>query len=197
MKCVFSLDDYCWHYRDCILFLDKLNSYFPEFKVSLFTIPCFEGIPLCSYWKELSDVRFKNEHILHGYYHSTAEFEHLTKQQALDYIKMGIEEFKRCDIPIVNGFKGPNWRYSPGTEEALKSIEFWLAPYRPTEINGLKTYHWNWDIGEPIPKGIDFLHAHGHTHSLSGPGKGIQDSMKNIIQLPVETEFLFISEVMK
>jgi hypothetical protein len=34
MRCVLSLDDYCWQYRDCIEYLEDLNEYFDNFKVS-------------------------------------------------------------------------------------------------------------------------------------------------------------------
>jgi hypothetical protein len=196
MKCVFSLDDYCWQYRDCIEYLEDLNEYFDNFKVSLFTIPCFEETPLSLHWEYLASVKFKSEHILHGYYHTTAEFQTLNKIQSRDYIEKGIEEFKKCGIPILPGFKGPNWRYGDGLVEQLKSMKFWLATYRPVDIEGLKTYNWNWDIGDSMIPNAEIIHAHGHTHSLSGPGKGIQDSMDNFKRLPKDTEFLFISEVM-
>jgi hypothetical protein len=196
MKCVFSLDDFCWQYWECIPYLEELNNYFDNFKVSLFTIPCYAGISLSQYWKELNNVNFKYEHILHGYYHSPLEFDYLSKQQAKDYIQAGIVEFARCNIPVIKGFKCPNWKYSEGTVEALKELGFWLATYRPVQIDGVRTYNWNWDIGELLP-GVEVLHAHGHTHKVSGPGKGVNESMENIKQLDRDTEFLFISEVMR
>lgn len=197
MKCCFSLDDYCWQYRDCILYLNDLNNYFNNFKISLFTIPCFERVPLSEH-KEVLNLDFKHEHILHGYYHSTHEFEYLNEWQASDYIMDGVNMFIDCNIELIDGFKAPNWRYGNGTIEALKKHKLWLATYRHEDIDGLRTYDWNWDIGDTnIPFDNDIIHAHGHTHSVSGPGKGIQESMDNIKRLPKDINFMFISEFMK
>lgn len=198
MKVVFALDDFCWQYRECISYLEELNDYFDNFKVSLFTIPCYEKVPLSSHWDYLSNVKFKSEHILHGYYHTIAEFQYLNKFQSADYIEYGIKEFKKCGIPIIKGFKGPNWKFSEGLVEQLKFMGFWLATYRPMNIDGLKTYDWSWDVGSKERPEGDVIHAHGHTYNLSGPGKGIGESMENIKnQLPKNIEFLFISEFMK
>lgn len=197
MKCVLSLDDYCWQTKESIKYLEELNNYFSDFKISLFTIPCFKQMSLSSHWDELSDVKFKAEHILHGYYHTTAEFENLDKFQSAYFIERGIEEFKKCNLPIIKGFKSPNWRNSNGLFDYLKSVGFWLATLRPVNIDGLRIYNWNWDIGDNNIPTSEIVHAHGHTHNVSGPGAGIEVSMNNIRKLPADTEFLFISEVMK
>jgi len=196
MKCVFSLDDFCYEERDVLSYLKILNEYFNNFKVSMFTIPCYMGNKLSEKKEWLEALPENIEHILHGYFHTHRECQHLDHMQAKHFIELGIEEFRKCGFPIIPGYKCPNWTLGEGIVSALIQKNFWVAPYTPRHDPGeIKTYHWNWDIGEEIPTNVEMLHAHGHTHSLSGPGKGIQDSMDNVLKLPRDTEFFFISEI--
>ena len=197
-KCVFSLDDFCYQEKEVVPFIQELEEYFDNFKISLFTIPCYLGTYLHKNQDWLSSIAKKNmEFILHGYFHTNHEFSHLDKIQCRYFIELGIAEFKQCGINLVEGFKAPNWRYDDELIQYLKEIEFWLAVYTPGHASDeVSCYFWNWDIGQPIPQNIEILHAHGHTHRQSGPGAFIGDCMENIKKLPKDTEFYFISEAM-
>ena len=196
MKCIFSLDDFCKHHESVVHYLQILAEYFPKFKASMFTIPCYGKTPIVQHKEWYDSLPFQVEHILHGYFHTRHEFEKLDRIQCEHFIQEGIDRFTECGFPIVKGFKAPNWRYNNELVGALKEKGFWLATYTPNHnTTEVPCYNWNWDIGDPIPN-VDFLHAHGHVHNISGPGKGIEVSMNNILKLPKYTEFYFIGEYM-
>jgi len=195
MKCVLSLDDFCYQHRESIKYIEELFEYFDNFKISMFTIPRYEDIPLFRNLKWFFNLP-RIEFILHGYYHMNYEFKDLNFQQCIHFIKSGIEEFKVCNIKIVKGFKAPNWRYNEDLIKALKSLGFWLAVYTPGHMTKeIPCYTWNWDIGTDIPD-VNFLHAHGHVHRQSGPGAYIGDCLENIKKLPKDTKFYYVGEFM-
>ena len=198
MNCVFSLDDFCYQERDVVPFIQELDSYFNNFKISLFTIPCYERIHLIDNKDWLLSISDKNmEFILHGYYHMNYEFMHLNQEQCDHFIDLGIQEFNKVGFNLIKGFKAPNWRYNDDLIKSLKKIGFWLAVYTSGHVtNEIPCYTWNWDIGQPIPKDVKVLHAHGHTHRQSGPGAFLGDCIDNIKKLPKDTEFSFVSESM-
>jgi hypothetical protein len=111
-------------------------------------------------------------------------------------------EFMDAGLPLVKGFKAPNWRYNKNLVKVLAEKGFWLAVYNEGHHRGnaggieVPIHAWNWDIGTPIPA-TDFLYAHGHVHSQSGPGAYIGDCVENITKLPKDTEFIFLGEHMQ
>ncbi len=196
MKCIFSLDDFCYQHKEVMESVKDLSDYFDNFKISMFTIPRFGNIPLYKNLEWLNNLPKNIEFILHGYYHMNYEFMNLNYQQCKHFINLGIEEFERCNLNIIKGFKAPNWRYNNDLVLALKDLGFWLAVYTPGHINNeIPCYIWNWDIGKEIPN-INILHAHGHVHRQSGPGAFIGDYLENIKSLPKDTNFYYISEFM-
>ena len=195
-KIVFSLDDYCWQYRDCREYLNKLKDYFINFKCSFFTIPAYEGI-LLSEHKEILDFDYPVEHLLHGYMHTNHEFKDLMGEKMVLRLSFGQDEFKKCNIKPRKIFKAPNWRYNDSLVDAMIMWNWTLAIYSPGyRVRGLKVYEYNWDIGDPKIPGDAIIHAHGHTHYVSGPGKGIDNPevVENIMQLPKDIEFMLISD---
>jgi hypothetical protein len=201
MKCIFTLDDFCVTYQDCLQYLEYLNGYFDDFKASLFTIPCHNRDYLSDHKDWVKKLPEYLEFIPHGWIHNNHEFAELDYHECRDRINLGIMEFADAGIPLVRGFKAPNWRYNKNLVRALHEKGFWLAIYTEGNHAGkaegvnLPTHLWNWDIGKPIPD-KDPLYAHGHVHSQSGPGAYIGDSIENITKLPKDTKFVFLSEHM-
>ena len=193
MKCIFTLDDFCMTYQDCLKYLEYLNDYFDDFKASLFTIPCHNRDYLSDHKDWIQKLPDYLEFIPHGWVHNNHEFSELDYHDCRDKINLGIIEFADAGIPLIRGFKAPNWRYNKNLVKVLKEKNFWLAIYtegnHAGKTDGIKipTHAWNWDIGKPIPE-KDTLYAHGHVHSQSGPGAYIGDSVENITQLPKDTK---------
>jgi len=202
MKCIFTLDDFCFAYRDCTKYLEDLNSYFDNFKVSMFTIPAFNRDYLSNYKDWLAGLPDYIEHIPHGWIHNNYEFMELDYHECRDRINLGLMEFMDAGIPIVKGFKAPNWRYNANLVKVLQEKGFWLAVYNEghhrSNASGISIpiHAWNWDIGTPTPE-VNILYAHGHVHSQSGPGAYIGDCIDNIKKLPKDTEFMFLGEHME
>lgn len=201
MKCVFSLDDYCYENRDVVKYIHELNDYFDNFKISLFTIPCYKGVSLDKNLEWFWENHINSEYILHGFWHMNYEFLHLNEEQCSLFVDLGIKVFQKCNIRFVPGFKAPNWRYNKGLVKALKKKDFWMAVYSERHIVlDVPCYVWNWDIGETKISDwlldVPIIHAHGHCLRQSGPGKYLKDYMDNIKKLPKNTEFYFISEFM-
>lgn len=203
MKCIFTLDDFCFAHKGCMKHMEDLNSYFDNFKASMFTIPAFGRDYLTNQQEWVNSLPKYLEHILHGWIHNNYEFMELDYHECRDRINLGIMEFMDIGLPIIKGFKAPNWRYNKNLVKVLQEKGFWLAIYTEKHHKGkadginIPTCAWNWDIGTEIPPNTDLLFAHGHVHSQSGPGAYIGDCIENIKKLPKDTEFMFLSEVMQ
>lgn len=203
MKCIFTLDDFCFAYKDCMQYLEDLNAYFDAFKVSMFTIPASNRDYLSNHKDWLATLPQYIEHIPHGWIHNNYEFMELDYHECRDRVNLGIMEFIDAGLPIIKGFKAPNWRYNKNLVKVLEEKGFWLAVYNEGHHRGsaggiqIPIFAWNWDIGTKIPENIDILLAHGHVHSQSGPGAYVGDYIENIKQLPKDTEFIFLSKFME
>lgn len=194
MKCVFSLDDFCYQHKDILLFMEELNEYFNDFKYSLFTVPCFEEKSFNENQEWLRSLPKNIEYITHGFTHVNHEFANLDYETCMDLVCKGVVLMASTGLRLAPGFKAPNWRYNDNLIKVLKKLKFWLAVYTPNHATTqVPCYFWNWDIGQKIPE-VEILHAHGHTHRQSGPGAYIGDCIENIKTLPKDTEFYYISE---
>lgn len=190
-KVIFDLDDFACDDKNCLLELIELRDILPHLKVTLFTIPKKIDPDLLEIVKTFDWI----ELAVHGFNHeSNYEFSKLTKEEAKALILKGFDERY-----FVKGFKAPGWQISEGTMEALKELGFWVAvqwgdgrllgdpngPYQPAVIDGLPYYAFREHPGS----------IHGHTWECCG--NGIKALWPELIKLPPETEFQFISELFK
>ena len=191
---VFDSDDFgCNHEisnmcqsHDCRDVLEELHKINPAFKATLFAIPgemtqelldwCVEN----NNWVELA---------VHGFYHtSNYECEKITYGELND--KM-IELGHITEPYFSKGFKAPGWQISDDVLKWLKDNGWWVADQAYNDNRrpeGLKKYI----IGEdPEITSI-------HTHTWNCVGNGVYELYDQLVeQIKDETEFKFISEVVK
>ena len=188
---VLSLDDF-YSANHELAKLDKLNDYFDDFKVTMFAIPTC----MPEDWVQMDVLtRSYMELAIHGYFH---KFHECIDWDTTTAIKAIMDAEEPWTIP---GFKAPFWIDSDGTLEACAKLGYWVAlnpeepPYGKVPPN-LRTYYHDTDIAN-IPEEWegDYLKLHGHIQNVCS--NGLPECFDNILRLPKNTEFMFISDYMK
>ncbi len=149
--------------------LEKLKESFPEFKITLFTIPTKAPAKWLESLLKLGFLEFA----LHGNYHSYLECQSWSKKEAKKKIN---SSFSYLYVP---GFKAPYWAASNGLYEALKELGFWVADQDISPApDYLPHYRYNWLINQPLPL---FPEIRGHGHVQNVCGNGLEESFVNLI----------------
>lgn len=199
--------------------LIKLREHIPHFKVSMFTVPIhkwlmedekrFEQLML---WMEaLKDMDWM-EICLHGFMHDKTEMM-VNYDRAKATIKSAERAFtsfkvqrpmrffgKRWiryepNLPYKKIFKAPGWQMSREAYEAARDLGYVVATDRNNpdpEIEGLKTYRFNWSIEEPYPHEYKVVKGHGHVVGMANSLTLNYDKL--LRELPQEAEYMTISE---
>lgn len=210
MKLVLEYDDWGPTHPLAITgfeYLEKIKDHFPEFKVTMFTIPMdirfkrpshlthdeFKTI-LAAYQKAYEDgwMRFA----LHGLTHLPMEFEELGYEEAKKRIIVGERIFQEAELPLEKIFKAPNWAISKEAKEAAEDLGY-------TVVEDLY-YDWNLKDDRPGAKDNDVIIAHGHVQNGSmlingkedGCYNGIEETMPKLMDLPTDTQWLFLTPEM-
>jgi len=204
---VIDFDDYSATHPGHHLLL-KLKEHFPNFKCTCFT-PAFS---LAVFFRKMEVEKFKEwgkivaansgwiEIAPHGFSHLKGEMLTKDKKRAEMIIKAIENLFGQLGIPFVKIFKAPHWQISPAAEEVLKERGYVLAIDRnkPTVHTDIPTYVWNWDIKDvPFPKHYPVIKAHGHIWTTPGIVNGLDECLPNLLQMPQNAKFQFISEYLK
>jgi len=180
--------------------LKKIKEHYPNFKCSVFMIPCNMSLltgdlPYEKYkvWAEIVKENLDwIEICLHGFGHTEGEMD-CDKKTAKMIVKAGENMMKDLGLPHAKIFKAPFWQMSDDAYKVLKGMGYTVAVDRnqpPPKIKGLKTYTYNWSIDEILPQ-IETIKAHAHFYSCNN---GIEGCMSNLFELPEDIEWLFISE---
>ena len=183
MKISLNLDDFS-PYNSNLDLLRYLASFFPQFKVTLFTIPQFD-MPLVSDWCE-QVIKAVNEGWLeiglHGLLHCEEEFYRLSYEESMDkFIKIKAE-FDRMKIPTTKLFKAPWWALSDMARKAL--LDFGLK--------NVESNYFTWNMKDPMPN-TQIIIAHGHIDDQCG--NGLQESLVKIKAIPNDSEWIFLSKM--
>ena len=192
-KLVVDLDDF-YDETDALDKLVAIKEKYPNFKITLFTIPGKISLPLLKKAKKLGFIQMA----VHGYdHHDNYEFSKPTEEEAMKLL------FKRGNLSYyVKGFKAPGWQISVGAMKALSRMNFWVAvqypddrmnghpdgPYQPAVIDGLPYYSHNMP-----PEG--YIGIHGHIWDCCG--NGIDVIIKEIEKYPTDIEFEYIDNLFK
>lgn len=174
--------------------LCKLKDYFPDFKVSLFTVPFDAPSDWGAYQsrkeilkevKELDWLQF----IPHGYFHTRNEMRNADyryfKEVILPVIKMA---FEKDGLKYEKGFCAPHWKWSDGVVKALDEEGWWGAvdPRQPM-MKRTKRYYIYDDAINDFKYGTKL---HGHIY---GTKNDLGLCMDNLMKLPRETKWEFIT----
>lgn len=204
---VLDLDDFT-PTNNGLFYLKKLREHFPRMKVSLFTIPLrASGNKIVEDWLQYPDlVKEINgldwiEILPHGFFHPVpyigkGEFEKISYDKTVLALKAIEEYFNQLKFNWAKVFKAPHWQISKGAMKALKTLGYVLAIRPDSELKipeGLKIYKHNWGIQFPIPRGKVELRGHGHVQDFAGTG--LRENFSNLLDLPVDAEWKFVSEM--
>lgn len=199
---VMDFDDFIMT-RPGFEYLEKIKEHIPQFKCTLFT-PAFN---LKIFTKEVSVSKFKkwgklvNEYkdwieiAFHGFSHLRGEMLE-TDRRKLEIIIMASENiFGQLGIKPVKVFKAPFWEISKEAEEILKERGYTLAIDRNNPIvhTDIPVYVFNHSAEEPIPH-YHLVKSHGHIY---GSPNGLDRCLQNVLKIPPNSKFLFISEYLK
>lgn len=187
-----------------LFYLDKLKDQFPKLKISMFYIPWdyryyaqildFQREQMVEEIKKRSDWI---ELIPHGLSHKDREFENV-KYEDMDVIFSAIHEvFEHYKLPYIKGFKAPQWLYNEDLVRYLDEKGWWLAVDRnqPNAPRTKKFYEYSHSIDEPFWDSTDDI-IKLHSHISLPSANNIPDNMMNLIRMPQDAEFKFISEYM-
>lgn len=184
------------------MYFCELKRLYPKFKVSLFTVPMsvMSGEIKClatadNFLSEIKEYLDWIEFIPHGFSHYPMEFQNKTYQETIDSL-IAIERiFNESGLPFVKGFKAPYWAYNDEVAKALKDKGYWIALDKNDPRNDMPIYKYNWSINEPYPKDIQEVRGHAHIQNVCG--NGIEECFSNLLTIPEDVEWKFISEVME
>lgn len=205
-KVAFSVDDFSVINNRMDLFL-KIKEHYPDFKVSLFTIPfdiSVEGnIQNHIHRDKALELIKKNldwlEIIPHGLTHMPNEMEKVDYYGFRDLILPAIDEALTKDgLPYAKGFKAPYWLWNDGVVKALDESGWWGAIDRnqPDMPKTKKTYTYTYSIDEPFWESPDeTLLLHGHIDRVSA--NDLDRCFLNMFKIQDDIEWHFVSEFIK
>ena len=203
-KIALSLDDFTIVHNRLDLLL-KLKNHFPDFKVSLFTIPMDTKMDYGPYLERGEALQEVKKHldwiqlIPHGLLHDSSsemvrESYDSFKNTVIPSIKKAFEE---DGLPYEHGFKAPHWRWSEGVAHALDDLGFWGAvrPEKGKMLRTKKFYEHTHGLDEPFWESeLETLKLHGHIY---GTKNGLGLCFNNLLKLPRSVEWHFVTDFLE
>lgn len=183
MKVVLEFDDFNEN-NHLLSKLFVLKNKYPQFKCTMFAIPdhCPEefikGLPD---WIELC---------FHGKSHTPLECQSWNRHDVIRYDEYSAK-YQRLGFKRI--FRPPYWVLSQEAYEQFMLLGWKLALHPDDKRLFHYTYTWNLKDAPDLSKEI--LYGHGHIQNVCG--NGIEESMNRIMMLPEDTEFLFLSEILR
>jgi len=177
--------------------LFRMRAHWPQFKVTLFTVPMHCSKEFLRAVKEIPWIQLA----IHGWEHKPVECEEWSALNAKAHVVNALEWGV-----FVRGFKAPQWRLGPGILEALKEQgDFWVAdnadpasnPFGHDKPKELMYYYANGKDLIPGTFSNDYDREHGHINCLDAHNDIRQMFHGFIEKYPKETKFHFIDDVVR
>lgn len=179
--------------------LKKLKEYWPEFKVSLFTVPIDDARDLGpvlireGYLKEVKECLDWIQIIPHGLMHHGSEMKYVNYQAFRNITVSEIDKAFTADgLPYEKGFCAPHWRWSDDVVRALDDMGWWGAVDRrqPNMACPKRFYRYSHCLDEEMPfEGTAKLHGH-----VYGTSNDLGLCFDNLMRLPKDTEWRFVTD---
>ena len=203
MKACLDLHDWSFvHSRMHVL--RKLKNYFPDFKVSLFTVPIDEKQDWGAYTIIGNRIKFFNEGdyaewiqiVPHGLYHTRLEMHKSSYEMFKNSQLPAIEgAFEASKISYEKGFCAPHWRWSEGVVKVLDEEGWWGAIDRDMVMPcPKKFYQYNFLLNEPFWRAEGDLKLHGHVY---GTRNDVGLCFENLLKLPRDTKWGFVTDFLE
>lgn len=199
-KVVLNLDDFSPVNNHLDLLL-RLKEYYPNFKVSMFTVPIdikTDWGAYCNRDKYLKKIKENLDWIQiipHGLTHySSREMKDCSAEEFKNEIIPRITQaFAEDGLPFVKGFKAPHWKWSDGVVDALDDEGWFGAILRePGMLETQKFYQYNHLINEPFwESDLEVLKLHGHIY---GTKNDFEDCFDNLLKLPLDTQWYYVTD---
>ena len=186
----------------------KIKEHYPGFKATLFTIPfpaafTIQGkvsgeFNMKKYrdWAKIINTFDWLEIAVHGTMHIQNEYNCLSSQ-AKKRIQASENVLKEAGLKYKKIFRAPYWQISQDAINVLAEEGYALclnpeSPFNFKIPEGMKTYSFNWNLKDSMPKDTKILKGHGHIDSYNN---ALNDVLPNIFNLPTDIDFKFVSEL--
>lgn len=212
MQCILEYDDFHFNPEvDCLGVVKDLVGEFPNILINMFTVPCYQGVPIYEneYWCGQVRALIKSNNLrlaIHGTYHTQEEYKHYNYKTAVDKIKLSENIMSAAKLDFVKVFRGPNWGLCLESATALCDLGY-THIYSHNSYSALNDqikdrvlvpiYNWNlaheYPNFETVPSSKSTI-IHGHTHSVCGNGiNESYDKLRNFI-MGNDIRFLGVDE---
>lgn len=180
----------------------KLKERFPNFKVSLFTVPVDAKSDFGQFLirdeilKEVKQNLDWIQIIPHGLTHNSQEMRNCDYKTFKNEIMPAIKKsFERDGLPFVNGFCAPHWKWSADVVKVLDEEGWWGAidKNQPNMLSPKKFYRYSHNIDEEFPE-AEVLKLHGH---LYGTRNDLGKCFNNLLKLPRSAEWHFVTDFLE
>lgn len=176
--------------------LEKLRERYPDFKVTMFTVPWeirlspdTKGTPITEKkykpWVDRVKKAQKEGWLniaIHGLTHNINEFEKLGYDETKKRVVIAQKMFANVGIETNGMFKAPFWLL---TEEGKLAVE-------DLGLKVMEDGYYNWNLKDEMPKGKKLI-AHGHIHDTMG--NGLDESYFRLIKVPKEAEWVHLKDM--
>lgn len=198
-KVVLAFDDFSVVNNRLDLLL-KLKEHFPNFKVSLFTVPIDEKQDWGPYLIREESLKKIKENldwiqiIPHGLKHAGREMWHYNYAR---FVTEGIplieESFKKDGLPYEKGFCAPHHAWSDDVIRALDDRGWWGLIKPNSKMHMTKRFYiYDYTIDQPFWEDErEVLKLHGHIY---GTKNDLGLCFENILKLDKNTEFCYVTD---
>ncbi len=205
MRIAIDLDDFSVYNHRLDLLL-QLKEFYPQFKISMFTIP-FDYVNEMSPSQRLmrdDNLRRIKENldwiqiIPHGLSHIPREFDKCDRWTMKMALQSITEAFEHDNLPFEKGFKAPYWLWNQEVVDVLNEEGWWGAIDRnqPDMLKTKRFYKYNHSIDEMFWEHKDeVLKLHGHMSLPSN--NNLEDCMPNLLHIDPKAEFNFITDYLE
>jgi len=178
-KIIFNIDDFCDNEWGIMEYLNTLKNRYPDFRVTLFTVPFKISTENLLIAKETGWI----ELAVHGFNHIPDEMLILGKEEIL-------EGFSKVDFSIfTKGFRAPYWLLNEQVIECCNKFGLWVALHHQKNESSWRTLC---EHGYYYPKAQNgFKCWYGHTYD-------IREKLSELLEIwPEDQKFGFVSEAIQ
>jgi hypothetical protein len=200
MKVCLALHDFSV-VNNRLLWLETLKKQFPDFKVSLFTVPMDEkkdwgpSLIRADFLEEIKRNLDWIQIIPHGFYHTSTEMLNVEYDEFVGVLRNIESAFNTDGLPFEKGFCAPHFRWGDDVVRVLDDMGWWGAVHRNKDMpTPQRFYKYNFMIDEPFWESKGDLRLHGHIY---GTNTDLGECFSNLLKLPDDVEWVYASECLE
>jgi predicted deacetylase len=175
---------------NCLATLYDIIEEIPKIKITLFTTPLMEHVPIGNNEKFCKEVKYliKNKNValgIHGTYHTNEEFKSTNYEESGGLILKSKRALFEANLPYIPIFKAPNWSINIATIQALENLKFTHIfmhsnfKHLTPSLTFAKSIFYNWNLADPYRYVGEKIIAHGHVYNTCN--NGISETSSKLI----------------